>query len=249
MNEFAQPSVFIWGLRIDEPVTTATDVLVSVLCFIFYIKLSKLHITNKTSFYLRYYFLSMGIATFIGGVIGHGFLYMFEAKWELSKEYINFITSIVSENKMNESANPWKLPGWLTSMFSVALVERAAIENARTHIKPAIARFFSWLNIFELLFFMFITFSTLNFFFVEVHTFYGFMIIVLSFNGYKYIKTRSKGSKLFLIAVGFAALAALFFMNEWVISKWYNHFDISHTFMAMSAYFFFLGSKAVLKEK
>ena len=249
MTTDIQPSVFILGIRIDEPITTLTDIFVSVLCFIFYYRLSNMHITNKTSYYLRYYFLSMGIATFIGGIVGHGFLYLFKARWELSAKYIVFITDIVGENKMNAEANPWKLPGWLTSMFSITLVERASIEFAKKLIKKSIARLFSWLNIFELLFFVFITFSTLNFFFVEIHTFYGFMIIVLSFNSYVFYKTRHVGSIQFLIAVGFAAIAALVFMNEWAISKWYNHFDISHTFMAISAIFFYKGSIKLLDPK
>jgi len=248
MNEYMQPSVNLFGIRIDEPVTTLTDVMVSALCFLFFTRLSKMHITNKTGFYLRYYFLTMGIATFIGGLIGHGFLYLFDVSWEWSDSFIKFFSTIVGEDRMNAAANPWKLPGWLTSMFSVALVERASIEYARKLIKPKVALFFSWLNLVELTFFVFITFSTLNFFFVEVHTFYGFMIIVLGFNGYVFYRTHSRGSRQMLIAVGFSALAALFFMNEWAISKWYNHFDISHTFMAISAYFFFKGSKELLNK-
>ncbi len=229
MKEFTQPSIYFGNLRIDEPVTTLTDLVVSALCFLFFYKLSKMHINNKTSFYLRYYFLSMGIATAIGGIVGHGFLYVF-----------NYNTGL--------PVSPWKLPGWLTSMFSVALVERAAIEYARPLIKPKVGHFFAWINIVELITFITITFITLNFFYVEVHTAYGFLVVVSSFSTYVLIKTKSKGSKLFLIAVGFSALSALFFMNKWGISPWFNHFDISHTIMCISAYFFFRGSIAVLKE-
>ncbi len=243
---YEQPSIYLFSIRIDEPVTVVTDIVVSAVCIYAFIKLSNIPLRNKVHLYLKYYFLSMGIATFIGGVIGHGFLYLFDAQWKLSPAFVNFLTEIVGENKMNAAANPWKLPGWLTSMFSVALVERASIEFARPLVKPKVARFFSWLNVIELLIFVVITFSTLNFFFVEVHTFYGFMIIVLGFNGFIFYKTKNKGSKLFLIAVGFAAVAALFFMNEWAISKWFNHFDISHTFMAFSALFFYLGGRVII---
>lgn len=244
--DIAQPSIYPFGLRIDEPVTVLTDVLVSLVCFYAFYRLSNFPIKNRVHVYLKYYFLSMGVATFIGGVVGHGFLYVFDVQWEMNKDVVVFLSNFVSENKLNEAANPWKLPGWLTSMFSVTLVERASIEYAKKLIKPKVAKFFSWLNVFELLLFMAITFSTLNFFFVEVHTFYGFMIIVLGFNGYVFYKTRSKGSKRFLIAVGFAAIAALFFMNEWAISKWFNHFDLSHTFMAISAYMFYRGALYVI---
>ncbi len=240
------PTIYIGNIRFDEPVTTITDLVVSAVCFYAFIRLYKIPLRNRVHQYLRYYFLSMGIATFIGGVIGHGFLYLFDAEWELSEDFVGFITNIVGENRMNAAANPWKLPGWLTSMFSVALVERASIEYARGLVKPNVAKFFSVLNVVELFTFVIITFSTLNFFFVEVHTFYGFMIIVLGFNGYVFLKTRDKGSKLFLLAVGFAAIAALFFMNEWALDKWFNHFDMSHTFMAFSAYFFYRGALTLI---
>ncbi len=244
--QFELTKIFIGGLRIDEPVTVFTDLIVSAVCFYAYYRLTTFPIKNKVHLYLKYYFLSMGIATFIGGVVGHAFLYAFESQWELSQGWIEFVKQILPENKLNAAANPWKLPGWLTSMFAVMLVERASIEYARKIIKPAIGTFFAWFNVFELIFFIVITFSTLNFFFVEVHTFYGFMIIVLSFNVIIFYKTRSKGSARFLLAVGFAALAALFFMNEWAIHKWFNHLDISHTFMAISAYMFYRGSKYII---
>ncbi|MFW6371223.1 MAG: DUF6962 family protein, partial [Bacteroidota bacterium] len=196
LGALAQPSIEIFSIRIDEPVTTFTDVVVSAVCFYAFVKLNRIPLVNKVHLYLKYYFLSMGVATFIGGVIGHGFLYLFDAKWNLAPDFVDYVTRIVGGNRMNAAANPWKLPGWLTSMFSVALVERASIEYARPLVKKGVARFFAWLNVIELLFFVVITFSTLNFFFVEVHTFYGFMIIVLTFNGYVFYKTRKEGSKL-----------------------------------------------------
>lgn len=165
----------------------------------------------------------MGIATTIGGIVGHGFLYAFS---------------------YNESlpVSPWKLPGWLTSMISIAMVERASIEYARKLIKPAVGTFFAWLNIIELITFIIITFSTLNFFFVEVHSAYGLLIVVAGFNGFVYYKTRSEGSKYYLIAVGVSAISALVFMNELGLHTWFNHYDLSHCIMTLSAYFFYRGS-------
>ena len=245
---YEQPSIYLLGLRIDEPVTTLTDLMVSFVCFYAYYKLNKIHIHNKVHLYLKYYFLSMGFATAIGGLIGHSFLYLFTAEIHPSEKLLHFIGSIFGHELLKEVANPWKLPGWLTSMFSIALVERAAIEYARPLINKKVGTFFAWLNIIELLTFVTITFTTLNFFFVEVHSAYGLLIVVTSFNGYVYYKTRKKGSKLFLIAVGFSAIGALFFMNKWGISPWFNHFDISHTFMTLSAIYFYIGAQEILHD-
>lgn len=245
---YEQPSIYPFGLRFDEPVTTITDLMVSFVCFYAFYRLNKIDVKNKVHLYLRYYFLSMGIATAIGGIIGHGFLYLFDAQWEPPEGFVKLIAKIFGEELLKEVANPWKLPGWLTSMFSIALVERASIEYARPLINRKLGTFFAWLNIIELLTFVTLTFTTLNFFFVEVHSAYGLLIVVSSFNLTVFLKTRKKGSKLFLIAVGFSAIGALFFMNKWGFSPWFNHFDISHILMTLSAYYFYLGSKEILSD-
>lgn len=245
---YEQPSIFPFGLRIDEPVTTFTDLMVSFVCFFAFYKLSKIDVKNKVHLYLRYYFLSMGIATTVGGIVGHGFLYLFDAQWESPEGLVRFLGKIFGHELLKDIANPWKLPGWLTSMFSIALVERASIEYARPLINKKVGAFFAWLNIIELSTFVTITFLTLNFFFVEVHSAYGLLVVVLSFNLLVYLKTKKEGSKHFLIAIGFSAIGALFFMNQWGLSPWYNHFDISHTFMTLSALFFYIGSKEILYD-
>ncbi len=211
---FEPISVDIFGVRFDEPVTTITDLFVSAVCFYAFYKIHKEKPGSKLFVYMKYYFLSMGVATTIGGLIGHGFLYMFSFAW--------------------------KLPGWLTSMFSIALLERASIEYARPFIKKKkIFSFFAWLNIIELTTFVIITFTTLNFFFVEAHSAYGLLIVVTGFQGFIYMKSKSDASKLALIGVGFAALSALFYMNEWGLHQWFNHFAVSHSFMTIAAYYFY----------
>ncbi len=217
-----ETSIEIYGIRIDEPVVAFTDLIVSAVCFYAFFKLHKIKLKNNVHWNLKYYFLSMAIATFIGGVIGHSFLYL-----------LSFA---------------WKLPGWLTSMFSIALLERASILYAKPLINPKIGNFFAKMNLIELSTFIIITFSTLNFFFVEVHSAYGLLIIVTSFNVVVYRKTKSEASKLFLIAVGISSVSALIFMNEWGISKWFNHYDISHILMSISAYIFYRGSLKMIDD-
>jgi hypothetical protein len=220
--ELVQPSTYLFNIRIDEPVTTVTDLVVSAVCFYAFYQLNKIPEKNKVHWNLKYYFLSMGFATLIGGVIGHGFLYLFSFAW--------------------------KLPGWLTSMFSIALLERASILYAKPSINSKTGVFFAWLNIIELITFVIVTFSTLDFFFVEAHSAYGLLIIVTSFNIVVYRRRKSEASKLFLYAVGVSAVSALFFMNEIGISIWFNHFDISHILMSISAFIFYKGSIIMIQD-
>jgi hypothetical protein len=211
-----QPSVWIGNLKIDEPVTMITDLLVSAVCLYSFLKLSKLNRPGKTHLYFRLYFLLMFIATFLGGVIGHGFLYAFSFAW--------------------------KLPGWIVSMLSVALIERSSIENAKPLIDPRVGRFFLILNLLELATIMTITMVSLNFKWVEFHSGYGLLGVVLPFHLYAWYKTKDKGSFLVIIAVLIASVAALIFMNQVSLHKWFNHLDISHIIMAIAAYVFYRGA-------
>ncbi|QIA08314.1 DUF6962 family protein [Draconibacterium halophilum] len=212
-------TIFLFGIKIDEPVVTLTDLLVSVLCFIFAYKIHKQNRPEKVFTYFKLYFLIMGIATALGGLIGHAFLYHFSFYW--------------------------KLPGWITSMFSIMFVERAAIEHTRIQLSKQIVKILGILNIVEFLTFLTLTIVTLNFFYVEFHSGYGLMFIVLSLEGFLFIKTRNKASKFMLIGVAFAAVAALFFMNEIVIHQWFNHISASHVLMAVAAWFFYLGANRI----
>jgi hypothetical protein len=212
----SQPTISLLGIRIDEPINTLTDLIVSAVCFYALVKLKNSGLSGRTQLYFRLYFLLLGIATLLGGIIGHGFLYAFSFAW--------------------------KLPGWIVSMLSVAFIERSSIEHAKPYIAPGIGKFFLVLNIIELLTIMSITIYTLNFKWVEFHSGYGLLAVVLPFHAYTYFKTRDQGSFTILFAVGVACIAALIFMNQISVSKWFNYIDISHTLMAIAAYIFYRGA-------
>ena len=212
-------SIVLGGVRIDEPVVTITDLLVSVLCFIYAYKIHKSGKKGKTFLYFKIYFFSMGVATMLGGLIGHAFLYAFSFNW--------------------------KLPGWLTSMISIMFVERAVIEHTRIWLKKSIVKILGIINIIEFLTFLILTITTLNFFFVEFHSGYGLMFVVLSLEGFLFLKTKNTASKYLLIGVGFAALAALFFMNKISPHPWFNYLSVSHVLMAIAATFFYQGAKRI----
>lgn len=222
MDTYAQPSIYIGTLRVDEPMTTLTDLLVTAVCFFAYFRLRILAPKSRMHQYLMYYFLTMGFATALGGLIGHAFLYTLSFNW--------------------------KLPGWLMSMFSIALLERASILYARPLISSKLGKFFRVLNIVELATFVILSLSTLNFFFVEAHSAYGLLIVVAGFHGFVYYKLHTRGSKLFLTAVGISALSALIFMNEWGLHPYFNHYDISHSIMAIGAYVFYRASIQTIHE-
>ncbi len=216
-------SIVIGGIRIDEPVVTITDLLVSVLCFIYAFKIHRTGKTEKIFLYFKIYFFVMGIATMLGGLIGHAFLYAFSFYW--------------------------KLPGWITSMISIMFVERAAIEHTRIWLNDSLVKVFGIINIIEFLTFLTLTVTSLNFFYVEFHSGYGLMFVVLSLEGFLFFKARNTATKYLLAGVGFAAVAALFFMNKVSPHQWFNYLSVSHIFMAIAATFFYLGTKKINMSK
>ena len=217
-------TIYFLGIRIDEPIVTLTDLLVSVLCFIFFTKVNRSGKTHQVFTLFKYYFMLMGIATVFGGLFGHAFLYALSFSW--------------------------KLPGWIVSMFSIMLIERAAINHTRILLNPSVIKVLGIINIVELLVFMSLAIGKLDFFFVEFHSGYGLMFVVLSLEGLLYIKTKNPASKNILIGIGFAALAALVFMNELSVHQWFNHLALSHTLMAVASWFIYRGVMRIdMKER
>lgn len=220
--EYVQPSIELFGLQITEPVTVLTDLLISVVCWYGYYVLKKKKSPGAIRRLVMYHLLFMGLATAIGGIVGHGLMY-----------YLHFA---------------WKTPGWLISMISIALIERATIFYARPLISPRLGVFFSWLNIIELITFIILSFSTLDFFYVEVHAGYGLVVVVASFSTVVYVKTRDLAARTMLVGVGFSVVAAVFYTYKWGIGPWFNHYDVCHVFMAISAFYIFLGGKRMLER-
>jgi len=212
----------LFGVKIAEPVTSFTDLIVSCVCFNAFVKIHNRNSNQPVHSLFKYYFLVMAVATFYGGIIGHAFLYA------LSFE--------------------WKVPGWIISMISIMLIERAAIVHARPLMKKWAGDLFSVINIIELLTLITIVLYTQNFFFVETHAFYGLMIVVFSFELYVYLKTKDKGSRQLLFAVGISALAAAVHLSKLSLHKWFNYLDLSHVLMATAAYVFYLGVKDIRTE-
>lgn len=214
------PSIYLLGVRIDEPVTMLTDVLVALVCWHAWWQLQRSKSSVAELPFFRLFFLLMGIATFIGGVIGHGFLYA------LSFE--------------------WKLPGWLISMLSITVLERGVIFHTRPLLKEGTVRFFYWFNIIELLIFASLAFTLLEFKFVELHSAYGLMVVVFSFCLYNYWRgSHTRFIQNMITGVVLSMIAAVIFIGRFGISQWFTHADISHLLMAATAVFFYRGARSL----
>ncbi len=217
--EFTKISVDVFGFTIMEPMTAMTDLLVSAVCLYAFREIKKANNKLPSVQLLKYYFLTLAISTAYGGIVGHAL--------------------------QHQLSFAWKVPGWLLSMFSVALIERAAIFHAQPILRSGLGRFFAFANIIELITLIVIVLATLNFFFVEVHAAYGLLVTVSSFELFIYLRTRNEGSRIILIAVAVSALAATVHLTKFSLHVWFNHLDLSHVLMAISAYLFYLGAMRI----
>ena len=221
-DSIVQPPLIIGSFVLNEPVMVITDLMVSAVCFYAWYKLRQIPTKSTARNFLLIYFFSMGLATTIGGIVGHGLMH-----------YLSF---------------SYKLPGWFTSMISIAVLERACIEIAKPHIRSKIGTFFTYLNIVELLTFMTISFGTLCFFYVEVHSSYGLLVVTLGFSYFVFRRTGNEGSKNFLYGVATAAVAAIVYTMEWSISIWFTYTDLGHVIMCLATWYFYKGSRIIFLQ-
>jgi len=209
------PSVNILNVRLDEPVTTLTDIIIAAICFYAFFRL--IRISGKQHLYLTYFFLILGTGTFLGGVIGHGFLYLLSPGW--------------------------RLPGWLISMVSVATIQHASIMIFSKYASRLTIRMLTWQNILVLTAFMVLTTVTQDFMLTVVYTTYGLLIVVGSLHMINYAKSRSQGSLWFLAAVGTGLASGIVFVFKWNLFEWINNMDVSHMLLAFAVYIIYLGAR------
>ena len=216
-------SISIFGIRLDEPVTVATDIIIAMVCIYAFLRLTKIPGKPKFQGHLRYYFVLLAIGTFLGGVLGHGFIY---------------------------SLSPgWKLPGWIISMGAIALLVHVSVLMLSDYVANWKISVLAWHNILLLSAFMILLVQTRNFKFTVIYITYGILIVVGGIHLRIFRISGSRGSLWFLLAVLTGLTGDFIFIFDWSLHKWFNNNDLSHILLAFSAWFFFLGSRLFLAEE
>ncbi len=211
VTKIVQPGIEIFGILLMEPVTVITNLMISVMCFYAYWKMSKDQVIGATLVYLKNYFLFMGMATTWGGFIGHGFLYALDPRW--------------------------KLVGWIISMIAVGLIERSSISYANRLVSPALGKFFLIANVVELVILMSLVIYSVHFKYVEIHSAYGFIVVVCGFHLFVFLKTKDLGSLQMMWATISLLIAVYIFNKPVILHTFFNHRDLAHLFMLLGSWF------------
>ncbi len=228
MEALNPTDVIVFGIRLQEIDVILTDLLWSLVNFYCFFQLTRMSIRlSPAGNWLRYMFLLMGIAVFLGAFLGHGFQYLlgYEAKY----------------------------PGWIVSMWGVACFERAAILYAGERVSARLGRIMSIANIVELVVFhFFILFSGYlfdfnAFYLVEVHAAYGLIVIALPLHSIIYKQTAAEASRFVLLGIGVAATAVVVHLTEFYLHPvWFNYHDVSHVILTVATVCYYQAAKRML---
>lgn len=220
-DKFVQPSIEIWNTRIDEPITTGTDIIIAIVCLYAFLQIRKLDYQNKVKQYFSYYFLILGLGAISGGLLGHAFQY-----------------------RLSEA---WKLVSWVLTLGTVVLIATALLEIAKNLVKPFVARVLSVSNILIFVLALFFTLWSVAFTPVKYYMIFGMVGMVGSLCYFIYRKTESRGVLVLMGAVGIGVISAIIFSFEWGLSPWFNHNDISHVILSFSAFGIYKGVALIME--
>ena len=204
-----QPSINIFGILIQEPMCTLTDLTIAILCFFIYIKIGKSDNWNEKRLW-RYYFFFMSAATFLGGLLGHAFLYC-------------------------GSFALMKLPGWLSGMFAMSVLAQISI-HLFFEKKNKRYFYFSIINILIFAIMLGLEVYNLAFNYVQIHSVLLLLLLILPLQASLIKQKDAFKSKNILFALAIAGVGSFFFTNKIGLMPWFNHIDVSHVFLALSMY-------------
>lgn len=214
MIPFQNPTIYLGSLRIDEPVSAFTDMIMCSVCFFAFIKTKSLSSHRAVNLY-RWFFLFTGLSTLVAGLIGHAFLYYFGADA--------------------------KIYGWLFGLLGISFAQFAALYHTRQTIGETAFKRLILINSIEVIAAFILIFIAWSFVVVEVHSALGLLLNVTTLEYFNYKKTNSLSSIKLVYGMGIAVAAILCHVLQIACSVWFNHIDLSHLFMALSMYTLYRG--------
>ncbi len=214
MVPYQNPDIYIGSLKIQEPITVLTDVLVAFVCVFAFIKTKTKQSTKGIELY-RWFFLTTGISTLVSAIIGHAFLY----QWNFNA----------------------KIFGWVAGIISIGFGQYAALYHTKKTIGEKMFNLLFWVNAIEICLALILNFVVFSFVVVEVHSAVGLICFVTVLEYINYKRTKSVLSKDMMIGVGIAVLAVLCHIFKLAVSVWFNHMDLSHIIIAIAVYTMYKG--------
>ncbi len=216
INPYQNPTIYIGNLRVDEPITSITNIIFAAICLFAFINTKNQKHRIAANIY-RWFILAIGFSAVVAAFIGHAFLYRF-----------------------GFSA---KIYGWEANVLGVAVAQTAAVYHFKQFIKSIYFKILLVANYIEIVVAFILTYTVFSFTVVEIHSAIGLLLFVSLLESVIYKKTKSALSKYMLLGVGVVVLTVFVHVFKLAISVWFNHLDLSHVLMCISIYFFYKGIK------
>lgn len=205
-----------FGITILEPVTAATDLLLSAFCFYFYFKLKLPTKSEHLLKFWRLFFFILGITTFIG-TVAHGLRF-----------YMNEMTF----------RSVWMIMN-LSSIGSSFFLLLATIEKVRKEDLVLLRK----LHIVAFISTLIVTSITLTFNdFSLIRTYAGAVILMALYWHYATFRQGIPGSGQIAFGLGLSMLSVLVHVLKFSISDYFNFKDLGHVIILISLSFIFMGA-------
>ncbi|HEX7413641.1 MAG TPA: hypothetical protein VF411_06300 [Bacteroidia bacterium] len=220
MIPFQNPTIYFGALRIDEPISALTDILLCVVCFFAFFKTKNLAVHKAVNLY-RWFFLFTGVSTLVAALIGHAFLY-----------YFGFNAKMI---------------GWVFGMLGVSFAVFASMYHTRPIIGNFAFKRLVLINSIEVVIAFIAVFLAWSFVVVEIHAAFGLLLNIAVLEYIHFQKTKSALSIRLLYGITIAIISVIAHIFTFASSVWFNHIDLSHVLMTLSIYVMYKGVSAYRK--
>jgi len=213
------PSIFFGSFEWSEPMTTATDMVLALVCLYGFLRFYN-HKGNKTEafrFFL-FYFLCFAIGIGSASIFGHAL-----------QAYLT---------------PDWKAIGWSFAGVGIMFMELASLKLISNMIKRSYRYIFlSFIIIHTVCFLgLMLVPETRDFSFSAANSTLGLVFITMPMQIFHGIKKKAKGSWFVVAAIIFGFSPLFVYLLKLGFGRWFNYHDISHLLLAMSSYITFLGT-------
>jgi len=221
------PTIFLGSFEWREPITTLTDVMVSLVCVFAVIQFYRYKGNRPEYFkYYRAYFICFSVGMMASAWFGHGL-----------KAYTD---------------PDWKTVGWVMSAVSHLFLGIGTLKQIQPVTKPSIhtaVKVFYFLQ-FSVFVFLLLNPGTRNFIYAQLCSVISLVGLVLPMHIFNYSKTKQRGSIIVILAIACGVLPAISFNLQITAGKWFNYHDLSHVLMAGIMFVMYLGvSRLSLVDK
>lgn len=219
-------SIELFGLTLLQPNTFISDVGIAFLGFGLFLSLKKLFPSSKIRVYYGFFFLFIGISTFIGG------------NAHLIEHY--------TEHYLFHAF------GWSVSAVAIYFMQRGSANDYPEKIKKILNPIFLFQMVISVLIYLgyqlfggvevdhnFV--GTPGFLAVKISIGVGFIVFILPLHVYKIMKEKDHGSAIFLMGIVSSVAALIIQSRKWGVNEYINHNVVAHMVLGVCYYLYYLG--------